>query len=105
MHFANKNGLKSLKYDLKLLVLHRNNTFKTKKLEFFALKKFFPVFYASDSTMPPPIFRQTLGSIPENVAEISDPPLTRSGTKPKNDTVSSNSVIESSVSYGHLKIV
>ena len=55
--------------------------------------------------MPPPIFRQTLGSIPENVAEISDPPLTRSGTKPKNDTVSSNSVIESSVSYGHLKIV
>ena len=47
--------------------------------------------------MPPPIIRQTLGSIPDDIADIAEPPHSSSGQKPKSTSASSISVIESSV--------
>ena len=56
-----------------------------------------PNILSQTNTMPPPIIRQTLGSIPDDIADIAEPPHSSSGQKPKSTSASSISVIESSV--------
>ena len=56
-----------------------------------------PNILIQTNTMPPPIIRQTLGSIPDDIADIAEPPHSSSGQKPKSTSASSISVIESSV--------